>query len=116
MNDTTKEASNSSPVEPVVMFKPCPFCGDEPEVETLGTCIVVFCCASMEIQKSDYLSGEESVTWDNKKALFSEDAELKALTVIQEFWNKRETSEITLDDIVKELQFQNGKPVTHQGT
>lgn len=83
------EASVMNPVERVVIFKPCPFCGDQPEVETTGTFIEVYCCASMELQKSDVLTIDERETWDNTKHIFSEQAELKALQSIAEDWNKR---------------------------
>jgi hypothetical protein len=74
---------------PIVILKPCPFCGDKAQVETIGTCIEIYCCSSMELQKSDVLTIEDRETWDNTKHIYGKQAELKALESIAEDWNKR---------------------------
>ncbi len=71
-----------------VGFKSCPFCGESPSIETIGTWIEIDCCASMSIQKSDYLD-RDKITWDNKKHVYDDAAEKKALEVIAGFWNTR---------------------------
>lgn len=38
---------------------PCPFCGEKPEVTTLGSHIEIFCCTGYSRQKTDYMSYEE---------------------------------------------------------
>ena len=68
----------------------CPFCGNSPSVETLGTWIEVGCCVSMSRQKSDYLTIEERETWDAEEIIFSKSAEAKALNSVRDEWNTRQ--------------------------
>lgn len=70
-------------------IKGCPFCGSPPTIATLGTWVYIGCCADMNIQKSDYLTREERNTWDNKKHVFSPEAEVKVLSAIVDQWNTR---------------------------
>ena len=70
---------------------PCPFCGDEPDIETIGSYIDITCCVSMALQKSDILTISERETWNNESCTFSEEAEQKALTEITNRWNSRTT-------------------------
>ena len=73
----------------IIELKPCPFCGEQPEVETLGTFIEIGCCASMSIQKSDYLTIEERETWNNEAASFDAEVEKKAYAEAYKCWNTR---------------------------
>jgi len=68
---------------------PCPFCGEQPEIETIGTFIEINCCVSMSRQKSDYLTIEERETWDNESAQFSLCVEFKAIGAVLKEWNTR---------------------------
>lgn len=43
-------------------LKPCPFCGDMPDLSTDGSCIAIECCVSMARQKCDYLTIEQRDT------------------------------------------------------
>jgi hypothetical protein len=72
-----------------VTFLPCPFCGEEPEVETMGSCIDIDCCCSMSLQKCDMLTRDERNSWSNETYKYSDAAELKALTYMASVWNGR---------------------------
>lgn len=67
----------------------CPFCGNEPSVETIGTWIEVDCCVSMSRQKSDYMTMEERETWDSDEIVYSDAAEAKVLKAVRDEWNTR---------------------------
>ena len=68
--------------------KSCPFCGQNPEIETRGSCIDFNCCVSMSIQKSDYLTIEERRTADDL-CNYSDEIELKLFKIIVDRWNTR---------------------------
>jgi len=70
-------------------LKTCPFCGHEPEVQTLGSCIDIDCCASMSIQKCDVFTLEERDTWNGTTYQYSDKAEHKAWERAAKLWNKR---------------------------
>lgn len=70
-------------------MKPCPFCGDTPELSTVGSCIDIDCCVSMSLQKCDELSMEERQTYNPQTVRYSDEAEQKALDMITERWNTR---------------------------
>ncbi|MCK5236180.1 MAG: hypothetical protein KAR06_04260 [Deltaproteobacteria bacterium] len=70
-------------------LKSCPFCGEQPDIETLGTCIDITCCASMGLQKSDVLDLDERGTFDMETLVYSKEAESKALQAITDSWNRR---------------------------
>lgn len=72
-----------------VAFRPCPHCGDDPEISTEGSCIDVECCASMTFQKSDILTMDERRTWNGDTHIHSPEAEDKALNTVAALWNKR---------------------------
>ena len=57
----------------------------------IGSCIIVECCASMALQKSDVLTLDERRTWDADTALYAPQAEDKALRVVAAMWNKRQS-------------------------
>ncbi len=74
-------------------IKPCPYCGDQPEVSTSGSCIDIECCASMSIQKCNHLTMEERAT-TGKEIIpgyfeYSDDVEAKVLGIAISFWNQR---------------------------
>jgi hypothetical protein len=66
---------------------PCPFCGEQPDVSTIGSCIVIDCCVVMDRQKSDYLTLEERRTW--KGYHFGAEAEEKVFLAVADEWNNR---------------------------
>lgn len=74
-------------------IKPCPFCGNQPSVTSEGSCIDIECCASMSIQKSDYLDMDERETWNYTTLQFSDEVEEKAMKVIVDMWNRRTNGE-----------------------
>lgn len=37
---------------------PCPFCGEHPNTSVVGSHIEIYCCITMEIQKSDYRTAQ----------------------------------------------------------
>jgi len=69
----------------------CPFCGDQPDLETDGTFIEINCCVSMSRQKSDYLSLKERESWNSDICRFGLYEEYKALCAVTEEWNTRAT-------------------------
>ena len=71
-------------------FKPCPFCGQPPDVTFAGTCIDVECCCSMHLQKSDELTIEQRKTWNDKTYMYGDEAEQIAWDVMLKEWNTRE--------------------------
>lgn len=70
-------------------LKSCPFCGEQPDLETLGTWIEISCCVNMSFQKCDYLTMAERQTWSSEKLMHSDEAEAKALNVALKHWNTR---------------------------
>ena len=68
----------------------CPFCGEQPEISSIGTFIEIDCCCSMSVQKCDHLSLEERETFSYETYKYSDDAESKAMKVAVERWNTRE--------------------------
>lgn len=72
---------------------PCPFCGEQPNFHKYGSHMEIFCCISMEIQKSDYLTLEQRSTWNNVIYCYSDEAEEICDNVITKRWNKRVNSE-----------------------
>ena len=69
----------------------CPFCGEDPELETEGTWIEINCCVSMSRQKSDYLSIEERDSWNSDIHRFGLYEEFKVLCAVTSEWNTRST-------------------------
>ena len=67
----------------------CPHCGDKPEIETDGTWVEIYCCASMTVQKCDVLTIEERETWNRTSHKFSPEVEEKAFNSLADDWNKR---------------------------
>ena len=67
----------------------CPFCGEQPDVETLGTWVEIMCCASMSFQKCDHLTLEERDTWDDQTHKLSPEVEAKVLKIAIDCWNTR---------------------------
>lgn len=67
----------------------CPFCGEQPYVNTLGTQLEFNCCCSMSFQKSDYLTLEERGTFSYETLLFSNEAEEKVMKIAIKQWNTR---------------------------
>lgn len=67
----------------------CPMCGEQPNVETLGTWIEINCCVSMSRQKCDYLTIAERESWRPDYTQFCIDAEAKVLQAVREEWNTR---------------------------
>ena len=67
----------------------CPFCGEPPEISSSGSCIDIYCCCSMSIQKSDELTLAERETYNCQTYKYSDEAELKAMLVAIERWNRR---------------------------
>jgi hypothetical protein len=84
-------------------LRECPFCGGEPSIETIGSCIDIECCVSLSIQKSDYLTMEERNSWDNDKAVLAPEVENKVLKIAIDLWNHRPT-ESKLQQRVRELE------------
>jgi hypothetical protein len=70
-------------------FGPCPFCGNRPTVDTIGTFIEIYCCCNMSIQKSDYLNRDQKDTWHQSVYMYSEEAEKIALRAAIGEWNTR---------------------------
>ena len=68
---------------------PCPICGNDPDVETLGSCIDIECCVSMSRQKCDYLTIAERETWSNEDIKYSDAVESKVLKEVRDEWNTR---------------------------
>lgn len=67
----------------------CPFCGDAPELSTIGTYIEIDCCCHMSFQKSDYLTIEERGRWNDEEHKYEHDVEEKALKIAVAEWNRR---------------------------
>lgn len=67
----------------------CPFCGEIPDIDTIGTCIDITCCVSMGIQKSDHLSRDEWGQWNDTTFVYPEFIETKLFNIIVENWNTR---------------------------
>lgn len=70
-------------------LKNCPFCGDIPEIETLGSNIDISCCVFMNIQKSDYLTTEQRVEWGEEKMRYPDEIEIFLYNLIVKRWNQR---------------------------
>lgn len=70
-------------------LKPCPFCGEQPDVSFLGSYIDIECCCSMSAQKSDIVDRKELRVFNYKTGRFSDAAEEKAMSVMVERWNNR---------------------------
>lgn len=73
-----------------IALRPCPHCGDDPDVAVVGTCIYIECCAAMSMQKSDMLTIDERKTWNDDTFLYSPEAEDKVLNIAAALWNKRQ--------------------------
>ena len=67
----------------------CPFCGEIPEVQDLGTTIDFDCCCSMSLQKSDVLTLDERGTFSMETFKYSDEAEAKAMAEVVSRWNTR---------------------------
>ena len=78
-------------------LKPCPFCGSDPAIETLGTTIDISCCAHMSAQYCDIAN-----EWDSNKrwhvypqgdlekgSYFAEPYQTKAINTLIDKWNTR---------------------------
>ncbi len=74
-------------------LKDCPFCGEQPEINVLGSCIDIDCCCSMSFQKSDYLSMEQRESWSEKTFSYDDGSESIALLNALEQWNERANDE-----------------------
>lgn len=70
-------------------LKPCPFCGDRPTFENCGTVLDITCCVSMDIQKTDYLTIGERMTFSYDTYRYSDEAEAKCLRILTDKWNTR---------------------------
>ena len=72
---------------------PCPFCGEEPQLETDGTFITIECCISMDYQKSDLIDREryQQSEWCSDNMRYDDETENLVLKLIAEKWNTRPT-------------------------
>ena len=85
MNEERNELN--SPSGSVVLT--CPFCGDPPDIETLGSCVDFECCVSMSRQKCDYLTIEERETYDSETYRYRDEIETWVYQQILNEWNTR---------------------------
>ena len=83
MNEAKRNESDSNDL------LACPFCGNKPEVNRLGSHIDLDCCVCMSRQKSDYMTMEERHTWDQTTFKYSDEAEAKAWAFVVGEWNTR---------------------------
>ena len=88
-------------------LKPCPFCGDVPDVETKGACIDITCCCSMSFQKCDCLTLREQVTFNIQALKYSEESEAKAYINAITAWNTRVSPWISVEDRLPEKPKKN---------
>lgn len=70
-------------------LKPCPFCGNAPRVNTLGSDIEILCCVSMLRQKCDYLTLEERGQFDEALGVYRGALERKVFAAVAREWNSR---------------------------
>ncbi len=68
---------------------PCPFCGENVEIEKNYTTLEITCCCTMSIQKSDYLSIEQRETWDSVLYKYTEEIENFVFDAMVTEWNTR---------------------------
>ena len=71
-------------------LKPCPFCGEEAEIDDSGSCLDIICCCSMSIQKCDVLTIEQRKTLNLETYKYSDESEQIVLEYLIEKWNKRQ--------------------------
>ena len=72
--------------------KPCPICGKEVKVLTLGTDIKIECCVTMSRVKSDYFKHYDDpdyLEWNDEKNRYQDEAENHALSEFLKEWNTR---------------------------
>lgn len=70
-------------------IKPCPFCGEVPDSDHIGTYIEITCCVVMDMQKCDYLTNEQRDTWSCDTYTYSEEAEAICAKELISRWNTR---------------------------
>lgn len=69
---------------------PCPFCGDDVEIEDSVSCLDITCCCSMGIQKCDVLTATQRKTLNMNTYRYSDEAEQFAINNLISKWNSRE--------------------------
>lgn len=70
-------------------LKSCPFCGEKPELQTMGTFIDIECCASMSFQKSDYMDMCSRRKWIESESAYEPEVEAMVLKQVAAIWNTR---------------------------
>jgi hypothetical protein len=72
-------------------IKSCPFCGEKPEIETIGSHIEIWCCVSKSAQKSDYMSYDERMENDFSREthMYPDHIEQMVLEQVLSEWNTR---------------------------
>lgn len=80
---------------------PCPFCGDQPDILTEGSCIDIDCCVSMSRQKSDYLTLEQRETRGKDDYSYSDEVEAFVLNKVVTEWNTRTTKSYASEKLIK---------------
>jgi len=88
-SDAKKHTKMTTENKDNIELKPCPFCGEDPELSTEGACIEIDCCVSMSRQKSDYLDIHERLQYDNVEHKFTDEVEKKVLDIVLKEWNTR---------------------------
>jgi len=84
MNENCESTTHDS-------FKPCPFCGNVPDISSKGTFFDVDCCVSMSFQKSDIVDEllGKRIKLDPNTLKYEDDIENMIFEYVKSKWNTR---------------------------